>query len=301
MAKSLPKKIKVSMPGVEDFELEYADGGKLKRAICEHLGIEEKFTNLIIKSGGRKVIVDYLWARQQIQLGAEGQRKLRQAKVAVVGVGALGNDLVRNLVLMGIGNITLIDFDKVEVSNLNRTMYSNEDVGKNKAKALAEIMSKHYPYANLKAIPRRVERINPKILADTDVIISGLDSMLVRIWLTDFAIGNRIPLIDGGLKGLQARVQVWIPEYPCLACEIPAENYAEVMDLHNSCENVLDTKIAAFPTISALTASVQANEAMKIILGKKPMKGILIVDLMAGRYTLLPLDRNPNCMVCKGK
>jgi adenylyltransferase/sulfurtransferase len=202
---------------------------------------------------------------------------------------------------MGVGNITLIDFDKVEVSNLNRTMFSSEDIGKNKAVALAKIMNKHYPYAKLKAIPKRVERIKPEILTNANVIISGLDSMLVRIWLSDFAIGNKIPLIDGGLKGLQARVQVWQPDYPCLACEIPAENYAEVMDLHNSCENVLDTKIAAFPTVSALTASVQANEAMKIILGKEPMKGILIIDLMAGRYTLLPLDRNPNCMVCKGK
>ena len=117
----------------------------------------------------------------------------------------------------------------------------------------------------------------------------------------DFAVNNQIPFIDGGLKGLQARVQTWIPERACMACEIPPENYAEIMDLHNSCENVEDVKIAAFPTVSSVIAAVQANEAMKIILGKSPMEGVLLIDLMAGRYTVLPLDRNPNCIVCKGK
>ena len=274
---------------------------KLKKAVCKRLGIEEKFTNLIFKDRGKRVIVDYIWARQQIQIGAEGQAKLRNGRCVVVGVGALGNDLVRNLVLMGIGKITIIDYDTIEASNLNRTLYSKKDIGKNKAMALAEIMNKHYPYADIKAIGKKVERVPEKVLADTDVIISGLDSMLVRVWLNDFALNNGIPLIDGGLKGLQARVQVWMPGRPCLACEIPPDNYAEIMDLHDSCENLEDTKIPSFPTISAVAGSIQANEAMKIILGREPLKGVLFIDLLSGRFTRMDLNRNPDCMVCAGR
>ncbi|UCH89541.1 MAG: ThiF family adenylyltransferase [Thermoplasmata archaeon] len=301
MPKGKITKIKVKMPGVEEFELENVKESDLKNAICDRLGIEESHTNLIFKRTKKEVIVDYLWARQQIQIGREGQQKLRNGRCVVVGVGALGNELVRNLVLMGIGHITLIDFDKVELSNLNRSLYTHSDIGKNKAEALAAIMNQHYPYAELKAIPKRVERVPHRTLKDADVIISGLDSMLVRIWLADFSIKHQIPLIDGGLKGLMARVQVWTPGSPCMACEIPPENYAEIMDLHDSCEALEDAVIPAFPTISSLAASIQANEAMKVILDKAPMSGVLIIDMMAGKYTMMQLDRNPNCIVCKGK
>jgi molybdopterin/thiamine biosynthesis adenylyltransferase len=301
MPKGVPAKIKVRMPGVGKFELEQMEDADLKNAICEHFGIEEKFTNFISKKSGKEIIVDYLWGRQQIQIGKEGQAKLRDGRVVVVGTGALGNDLVRNLVLMGIGHITLIDYDKVELSNLNRSMYSKADIGKNKAEALARIMNENYPYSELTAIPKRVERVKPKVLKEADVIISGLDSMLVRIWLSDFAINNKIPFIDGGLKGLTARVQVWMPDWACMACEIPPDNYAEIMELHDSCETLEDTKISAFPTVTSVTASIQANEAMKIILGKTPMKGVLLIDLLSGRYTLMPLKKNPECMVCRNK
>jgi molybdopterin/thiamine biosynthesis adenylyltransferase len=301
MGKKKEQKIKVRMPGVENFELEQMDEKNLKKAICTHLGIEEKYTNFIFKRGGKEILVDYLWARQMIQIGSHGQAKLRKGKCVVVGVGALGNDLVRNLVLMGIGNITLIDFDKVEKSNLNRTMFTESDIGKNKAKAMAEIINKHYPYSKLKVMAKRVEQCPKSVFEDADVLISGLDSMIVRVWLADFAIKNNIPLIDGGLKGLQSRVQVWIPNKPCLACEIPHENYAEIMDLHDSCEKLEDTKIPAFPTVSSVTAAIMANEAMKIILDKTPLDGVLFIDLMAGAYTVMSLTRNPNCIVCKGK
>lgn len=301
MSDNIPERIKVQLPGVKEFELDGMPEPQLKLAVCKHLGLEEKFTNLIYKKSGNEVIVDYIWGRQQIHIGLEGQFELRMGRVVVVGIGALGNDLVRNLVLMGIGHITLIDHDKVEVSNLNRTLFTQDDIGKNKAEALADTMNNHYPYSKLKAIPKKVETCSDSVFKHASVIIGGLDSMLVRIWLADYAIKNHIPFIDGGLKGLAARVQVWMPGEPCLACDIPAENYAEIMDLHNSCENIEDAKIASFPTVSALTASIQANEAMKIILGKNPMKGVLLVDMLAGRFTTLPLARNPECIVCKGK
>jgi molybdopterin/thiamine biosynthesis adenylyltransferase len=301
MTKKKQIKLKVKMPGIEEFEIEKMKEPELKKAIAEHLGIEERFTNLTYRKSGKEVVVDYLWARQQILIGRDGQEMLRAGRCVVVGVGALGNELVRNLVLLGIGHITLIDHDKVELSNLNRTLFTQDDIGKNKAEALAEKMEKHYPYSELVAIPKRVERVSQKTLKDTDVILCGLDSMLVRIWLADFAIKNKIPFIDGGLKGLASRVQVWQPGSPCLACDIPPENYAELMDLHDSCENLEDTKIPSFQTISAVTSSIQANEAMKIILGRPTMDGVLFIDLLSGIYTNMPLDRNPECIVCKGK
>jgi adenylyltransferase/sulfurtransferase len=293
--------ITVKMPGIEPFEIEKMKESELKRAICDRLGIEEQFTNIIFKKSKKEVLVDYLWSRQQLLIGQQGQAKLRNGRAVVVGVGALGNELVRSLALLGVGHITLIDYDKVELSNLNRSLFTNDDLGKNKAAALAEIMNEHYPYSELNVIPKKVERVPQSVLKNTDVILSGLDSMLVRIWLADFAIKNEIPIIDGGLRALTGRIQVWQPGRACLACEIPPENYAELMDLHDSCENVEDAKIPSFPTISTVISSIQANEAMKVILGMQTMEGVLLVDLLGGNYTVMQLDRNPNCIVCKGK
>jgi adenylyltransferase/sulfurtransferase len=313
------KKVKVVMPSVANFEVHYEDENNLKNKICKKLGIEPEFTDLIFveededlmpisaeelddydesedKKSSRIVLVDYIWGRQMIAL-KEKQKKLRKAKALVVGAGALGNEIIKNLAWLGFGNITIVDYDIVEFSNVSRGLFEKEDVGRNKAEVLAEKLGTNSPYAKIKAIPSRVEECDEGQLK-YDVILSALDNMPTRVWLASLCVKHAIPLVDGGIKEFQGRVQTYLPEGPCLACNIPMERYAEIMELANPCEGLEFGAIASFSTVASIVAGVQSNEAMKIVAGLPQLKGVLLMDFLKNKYSVMPLERNKNCFVC---
>jgi molybdopterin/thiamine biosynthesis adenylyltransferase len=313
------KMVKVIMPSVASFEVHYVNEKDLKAKICEKLGIEPEFTDLIFveededlmplsadqlehfdETEGKKpsniVLVDYIWGRQMIAL-REKQKRLRGAKVLVVGAGALGNEIIKNLAWLGFGNITIVDYDVVEFSNVSRGLFEKEDIGKNKAEVLAQKLGKNSPYARIIGIPLRVEECDEEQLK-YDVILSALDNMPTRIWLASLCVKYGIPLVDGGIKEFQGRVQTYLPGGPCLACNIPMERYAEIMDLANPCEGVDHEAIASFSTVASIVAGVQANEAMKIITGLPTLKGVLLMDFLKNKYSVMQLEKNKSCFVC---
>ena len=153
-------RIRVILPSVTSFEVEYESLEDLKKKVCERLAIEPELTNLIFVDRDedlepmdpkdheqqadedkpkQDVIVDYLWSRQMISLG-DKQKILRRADALIVGAGALGNEIVKNLAFLGFGKITVVDFDSVEYSNVSRGMFEFSDIGKNKAEVLAKRM-----------------------------------------------------------------------------------------------------------------------------------------------------------------
>lgn len=132
----------------------------LKRLICDKLGIESNLTRLMlrgkplsnhlsiskIKGLNETITVDYLWARHLILWGIEGQRKIRSSNVLLAGAGAIGNEVAKNLAMLGIGKLLIVDRDNVELSNVSRMMFfQSQDLGKNKAEALAEEPSEEIP------------------------------------------------------------------------------------------------------------------------------------------------------------
>jgi adenylyltransferase/sulfurtransferase len=300
--KEQKKKIRAIMPNYASFDVSYETDSELKAKICKQLKIEPEFTNLIfIEEDGdvapidyeeldeynpekdsdvvSKVIVDYIWARQMISL-KEGQRKLRKAQALVVGAGALGNEIVKNLAWLGFGEITLVDYDDIEFSNVSRGLFEKDDIGKKKAHVLAEKLGKNSPYVKINSIAKRVEECSEEQMR-SHVILSALDNMPTRVWLAAYAVSHQIPLIDGGIKEFQGRVQTYLPGRPCLACNIPMDRYAEIMELRNPCEGYEEGAVASFTTISSIIAGVQANEAMKIIVGMPALSGILLIALSA--------------------
>jgi molybdopterin/thiamine biosynthesis adenylyltransferase len=316
---SKTKKIRAIMPNYASYDIEYERDDELKEMICKKFQIEPEFTNLIImeedhdmspfdvedldedqdkpqKEDIKKVIVDYIWARQMIVL-KEGQMKLRKALALVVGAGALGNEIVKNLSWLGLGRITLVDFDIIEYSNISRGLFEKDDIGKSKAKVLAKKLGENSPYVTINAISKRVEECNEDDLK-CDVIISALDNMPARVWLASFAVRHEIPLIDGGIKEFQGRVQTYLPGKACIACNIPLDRYAEIMELRNPCEGFEFGAQASFTTISSIIAGVQANEAMKIIAGLSTLDGVLLMDFLNNKYSAMQLERNPLCFVC---
>ncbi|UCF08795.1 MAG: ThiF family adenylyltransferase [Thermoplasmata archaeon] len=312
--------IRVVMPSVASFTVEYADEEHLKALVCEKLDIEPEFTNLIFgkldedltpitaeelddfsdneveEDFTRIAIVDYIWARQMIAL-KENQKKLRRARALVVGAGALGNEIAKNLAWLGFGEITIVDYDDIEFSNVSRGLFEEEDIGKNKAQVLAERIGRNSPYAKVKAVASRVEEADEELL-ESQVILSALDNMPTRVWLASFAVKCGIPLIDGGIKEFQGRVQTYLPGKACLACNIPMDRYAEIMELSNPCEGIEFGAQASFTTISSVVAGVQANEAMKVVVGLPVLSGVLVMDFLKNNYTVLALERNENCFVC---
>jgi adenylyltransferase/sulfurtransferase len=317
--KGQKKKIRAIMPNYASFDVFYEDDLELKAKICEELKIEPEFTNLIfIEEDGdvapidyeeldeyhpeedkdiiSKVIVDYIWARQMISL-KDGQRKLRKAHALVVGAGALGNEIVKNLAWLGFGEITLVDYDDIEFSNVSRGLFEKDDIGKNKADVLAEKLGKNSPYVTIKSIAKKVEEC-PEDQLKSNVILGALDNMPTRVWLAAYAVSHQIPLIDGGIKEFQGRVQTYLPGKACLACNIPLERYAEIMELRNPCEGYEEGAVASFTTISSIIAGVQANEAMKIIVGMPTLSGVLLMDFLNNNYQVMPLERKASCFVC---
>ncbi len=122
--------------------------------------------------------------------------------------------------------------------------------------------------------------------------------MPTRVWLASFAVRHGIPLIDGGIKEFTGRVQTYLPGKACIACNIPLDRYAEIMELRNPCEGVEFGAQASFTTISSIIAGVQANEAMKIIAGLPTLEGVLLMDFLNNKYSKMDLERNPLCFVC---
>lgn len=306
------KKVKVILPSVTSFDVEYESQEDLKKKVCERLEIEPELTNLIfvdrdedletMEDDGepkQDVIVDYLWSRQMISLG-DKQKLLRKADALVVGAGALGNEIVKNLAFIGFGKITIVDFDTVEYSNVSRGMFEFSDIGKNKAEVLARRLKGKSPYTDIKSISSRVEECEEEELK-SQVIVSALDNMAARTWLVAFCVKNRIPLVDGGIMEFSGRVQTYIPDGPCLACSIPLDKYGEIMELANPCEGLDYEAVASFSSVASIVAGVQANEAMKIVCGLPTLKGALILDLLNNKYSVLPLKKNTSCFVCGDK
>ncbi len=313
-------RIRVILPSVTSFEVEYESLEDLKKKVCDRLAIEPELTNLIFvdrdedlepmdpKDHGQledegkpkqDVIVDYLWSRQMISLG-DKQKILRSADALIVGAGALGNEIVKNLAFLGFGKITVVDFDSVEYSNVSRGMFEFSDIGKNKAEVLAKRMGEKSPYTEIKSISARVEECEEEQLK-SQVIVSALDNMAARIWLAAFCVKNRIPLVDGGIREFSGRIQTYIPNGPCLACGIPLDRYGEIMELSNPCEGLDYDAVASFSSVASIVGGIQSNEAMKIVCGLPTLKGALILDLLNNKYSILPLKKNITCFVCKEK
>ncbi|MCW4043159.1 MAG: ThiF family adenylyltransferase [Candidatus Bathyarchaeota archaeon] len=325
-------KITARIPSVKEIMVDVPSNitvAELKRILCEKLKIEQDLTKLLvngiplqenqkvskIKLKSKKIEIDYLWSRQLILWGEDGQAKLGKSNVLIAGAGAIGNEATKNLAMLGIRNFTIIDYDKVEVSNLSRMVFFDKsDAGKPKSKVLAKKLHNKYPHIAITAIQGKLENLPLKVYLDSDIIVSGLDNFASRFFLTSISRRYLIPLVDGGIAGYQCRVQSYVPPNdPCPICPIAREQYGNLVGLRNPCDAPIEeAKTPSLPTTISLVSAIQTQEVTKILLGYKnylqtekwpettgqPMQGIWIADLKYNKYSLLNLVKNKNCMVC---
>jgi molybdopterin/thiamine biosynthesis adenylyltransferase len=215
------------------------------------------------------------------------QQKLRDAKVLVVGAGALGNEILKNLALLGIGNILVADLDRIENSNLSRSvLYRKADNGKFKAQVAASAAREIYPDLN-------VHHFNGNIVYDlgmgvfnwADIIIGGLDNREARLSINRNSWKCSKPWVDGAIQQIDGTARVFVPEThtlgkpdaACYECTMSQTDW-RLLQLRRSCnllsKSEMETgKTPTTPTISSIIAGVQCQEAVKILHGMETISG----------------------------
>jgi len=228
------------------------------------------------------------------QIGYQGQLKLKQAKVCVVGVGGLGNPITARLVAMGIGKLRIVDRDVIELSNLHRqTMFNEDDVGQVKVETAAKKLRKLNPEVIIEELPVSINDFTAIDVVDgCDVVIDALDSVNARYSLNKACVEKKIPFVTGGAVGVTGQSFTILPtESACYHCLFPALDEDSMPTC--SIEGV-------HPSILSIIAGVEVSEAVKIITGKKPSltEKLLHVDLENLDFEYIKTSKVDECSVC---
>ncbi|GAP20147.1 ThiF family adenylyltransferase [Leptolinea tardivitalis] len=202
------------------------------------------------------------------------REKVENARVMVVGAGALGNEVIKNLALMGVGHILIVDFDTIEMANLSRSvLFRESDASRNKAEVAAARAKELNPNIKVQYIHGDItNQIGLGVFRRMDVIIGCLDNREARLALNRFAYWVGKPWVDGAIQELYGLVRVFIPgKGACFECSL-TEQARRDLAVRYSCpllarENVLLGKVPTTPTIASIIGAMQAQEALKIIHG----------------------------------
>lgn len=206
------------------------------------------------------------------------REKVENAKVMVVGAGALGNEVIKNLVLMGIGNILILDFDEIELANLSRSvLFRESDSGRKKAEVAAARAREINPNVHVQYFHGDVTTaLGLGIFRRMDVIIGCLDNREARLAVNRFAYWINKPWVDGAIQEFLGLVRVFVPgEGACFECSL-TEQARRDLSIRYSCpllarENILLGKVPTTPTIASIIGAMQSQEALKL-LHDKPVK-----------------------------
>ena len=225
--------------------------------------------------------------------GEEGQRKLKQSHVVVAGAGGLGCPAATYLACAGIGHITLVDNDVVDMSNLNRQiLHWDENIGEKKAASAASKLARLNSSITIVPIAARITDSNAKhLIRDADVVLDATDSFEARCLLNQACVSAGIPLVHGGVWGLCGQVTTILPgRTPCFSCIYP--DRPEEYQLP-----------PVFGVTPGLIAIVQAAEVIKIVAGfGRLLAGqMLYINESTMDFYFRELQTNPDCSVCGGR
>ena len=229
-------------------------------------------------------------------IGGDGQRKLMDARVLVIGAGGLGSPAAMYLAAAGVGTIGLVDFDTVELSNLQRQLlHDTADVGRPKVESAGERLADLNP--NVDVVPHQTLLSSENafdILGGYDVVVDGTDNFPVRYLVNDATQMLGKPLVYGSIYQWEGQASVFLPGQgsPCYRCLFPEPPPPGTVP---SC-----AEGGVFGVLPGIIGSVQAVEAIKLILGAgDPLAGkLMIYDALANEFTTVNLRWDPDCPVC---
>jgi adenylyltransferase/sulfurtransferase len=232
------------------------------------------------------------------------QDKLARARVLVVGAGALGNEVLKNLALVGVGHVTIVDFDRIERSNLTRSvLFRPEDCGLSKAEAAAAAMRNLNPDTRVRALPVDIMAdVGLGVFRDVDVVIGCLDNREARLWVNRCCWKTGTPWIDGGIQEINGVVKVFVPpDSPCYECAMTDNDY-RLINLRYSCpllrrEDLQAGKVPTAPTIASFIGGLQAQEALKLIHGRAVSAGeALVFNGVSNQFYSTRLPYREDCL-----
>lgn len=229
------------------------------------------------------------YERQIRIFGADGQERLKKAKVFVAGAGGLGSAISIYLAAAGIGRIRIVDHEKIELSNLNRQiLHCDEDVGREKAASAEEKLKKINPDVSLEAISETIEENNVlELVDDFDLIVDAMDNFHTRYLLNRTAIVKNIPFFHGAINGLYGQATTIIPgKTACLRCIFPEPPPS-----------------MTFPVVGAtcgVIGCIQVTEIVKHIvkMGSSLENRLLLWDGLNAKIDEIEIERNPSCEDC---
>lgn len=229
------------------------------------------------------------------EVGMEGQRRLKAAKVLCVGTGGLGSPLAFYLAAAGIGTLGLVDFDVVDASNLQRQIiHSTKDIGRKKLDSAEEKLKALNPGLNVVKHETMLSSANAlDILKDYDIVADGTDNFPTRYLVNDACVLLGKPNVYGSIFRFEGQASVFATEEgPCYRCLYPEPPPPGLVP---SC-----AEGGVLGILPGLVGVMQATEAIKLILGKgEPLIGrLLLVDALNMRFRELKLRKNPECPVC---
>ena len=195
------------------------------------------------------------------EIGLKGQEKLKAAKILVVGAGGLGAPILQYLAAAGIGNITVVDGDKVEVSNLHRqVLFTTDDVGKFKAEVAVNRLKKQNPFVNFTVVTQYLDRLNVlELLKMVDIVVDGSDNFATRYLINDACVLLNKTLVYGAIHKFEGQVSVFnYQNGPTYRCLFPTPPAPEEMP---NCSD-----IGVLGILPGLIGTLQATEVIKIIL-----------------------------------
>jgi molybdopterin/thiamine biosynthesis adenylyltransferase/rhodanese-related sulfurtransferase len=229
------------------------------------------------------------------EVGEEGQFKLLDSKVLLIGAGGLGSPAAYYLAAAGVGTLGIIDADIVDDSNLQRQILHNtERIGQYKAESARETIKALNPDVNVVTYIERLDETNvARIIEDYDVIIDGTDNFPTRYLLNDASIIANKPVVHGSVFRFEGQLTVFKPhEGPCYRCLHPEPPPPE---LAPSC-----AEAGVLGVLPGIIGLLQATETIKLLLGiGEPLIGRLMTyDALAGEFNELRLYRDPNCPAC---
>jgi len=229
------------------------------------------------------------------EVGLEGQIKLLDAKVLLLGAGGLGSPTALYLAAAGVGTLGIVDNDEVDLSNLQRqVIHSTERIGVPKVDSAEQTITALNPDVKVKKYPVRLDASNiMEILPDYDIVVDGLDNFPTRYLLNDASVRLKIPVVSAAILGFEGQLSVLSPyEGPCYRCLFPVPPPAE---LAPSCG--ANGVLGVLPGTMGL---LQATEVIKLILGEGDtlVGRLLMYDALAATTTEVRVRRDPDCPIC---
>ena len=233
------------------------------------------------------------------QIDIQGQEKLNQSSVLIAGIGGLGSPVAMYLAASGVGNLTICDGDKIDLTNLQRQIiHGSDSIGEAKVFSAKESLARINPEVNVRAIPEHIDSLRLlQLTAEVDAVIDATDNFITRYRVNQACVIHKKPLISGAAVRFDGQISVFDLRYshsPCYHCLYPAyEEYEEM-----PC-----AVMGVFSPLVGVIGSMQAAETLKILLniGESLNGRLQLLDGLTMNWRSIKLHKDPACPVCHTK